>query len=429
MFLLHDRDIHVTCDDSVVRSVGTGTIPLRRSRGYAPFPVRLAREVEPVVAVGGELKATCCVTRDDAAILSQHVGDMANLETLSAFEQIVDHMCTLFRVVPRALVCDLHPGYISTQWAEQRAARDGLPLIRVQHHHAHAAAVMAEHQHPGDSPVIALTYDGTGYGSRRHDLGRRGARGRLRRLRARRAPRADATCRAATHAIRHPARIALAHLHAAGIAWDEDLFPVQACTAAQRRVLAQQCATGFQAVPTTSMGRLFDAAAALLGLSPTASYEGQAAMELEALADTAASPSHRARLRFDIGSGMAVRDRPRAGHARDSSMAFARARRARTSPPRSTTPSRRRASTCAWRCAVSVASQRWPCRVACSRMRGLLLAASAALTRGRLPRADASSRAAERWRAGPGTGRDCDVGTRHRRGRSRSTETVVAAAW
>ncbi len=302
VFLLHDRDIHVTCDDSVVRSVGSGTIPLRRSRGYAPFPVRLAREVEPVVAVGGELKATCCVTRDDAAILSQHVGDMANLETLAAFEQIVDHMCALFRVAPRAIACDMHPGYISTQWAERRAARDGLPLIRVQHHHAHAAAVMAEHQHRGDTPVIALAYDGTGYGSDGTIWGGEvlvadyAGFERVAHLAPVGLPGGDS-------AIRHPARIALSHLHASGIAWDEDLFPVQACTAAQRRVLAQQCATGFQVVPTTSMGRLFDAVAALLGLSPTASYEGQAAMELEALADRAGSPASRGGLRMSVSAG------------------------------------------------------------------------------------------------------------------------------
>ncbi|MBL8143152.1 MAG: carbamoyltransferase HypF [Acidobacteria bacterium] len=300
VFLMHDRDIHVTCDDSVVRSAGRDAIPLRRSRGYAPFPVRLARAVEPVLAVGGELKATCCVTRDDAAILSQHVGDMANVETLAAFEHIADHLCTLFRVEPRVIVCDMHPGYISRHWAEQRAHRDGLPLVRVQHHHAHAAAVMAEYRLDGDAPVLALTFDGTGYGT---DGAIWGGEALLATYDGfeRVAHLAPIALPGGDSAIRHPARIALAHLHAAGIPWDDDLAPVQASTAAERRVLAQQCATGFGTVQTTSMGRLFDAVAALLGLCPVASYEGQAAMELEALADDA--PATEVSLCFGEGAG------------------------------------------------------------------------------------------------------------------------------
>ena len=305
VFLLHDRDIHVTCDDSVVRSAGRDAIPIRRSRGYAPFPVRLVRHVAPVVAVGGELKATCCVTRDDAAFLSQHVGDMANVETLAAFEHIVDHLCTLFRVQPQAIVCDLHPGYVSMQWAEQRARRDGLPLIRVQHHHAHAAAVMAEHRHDGATPIIALTYDGTGYGTDGAIWGGEilvadyATFERVAHLAPIALPGGDS-------AIRHPARIALAHLYAAGLPWDEDLAPVRAASETERRVLAQQCASGFGTVRTTSMGRLFDAVAALLGLSPTASYEGQAAMELEALADTAGASAGRQVLRFEVRHGDAT---------------------------------------------------------------------------------------------------------------------------
>jgi len=298
VFLVHDREIHVTCDDSVVRSAAPDIIPIRRSRGYAPFPVALVRPVAPVVAVGGELKATCCVTRDTSAILSQHVGDMANVETLVAFEQIVDHMCTLFRVRPRAYVCDLHPGYVSMQWAERRAAHDGVPLVRVQHHHAHAAAILAEHRHAGDRPVIAFAFDGTGYGTDGAIWGGEvliadyDTFERVAHLAPIALPGGDS-------AIRHPARIALAHLHAAGIAWDDDVGPVHAVGDADRRVIARQCASGFGCVQTTSMGRLFDAVAALLDLAPVASYEGQAAMELEALAG-AAGPTARPYLRFAI---------------------------------------------------------------------------------------------------------------------------------
>jgi hydrogenase maturation protein HypF len=287
LFLLHNRDIHVVCDDSVVRATPAGSVPIRCGRGFTPALIPLPRPVPSVLAVGGDLKAAFCVTRDQAAIMSAHLGDMEHVETQEAFQRAIDHFRALFRVAPSAIVADLHPGYHSSAWAAREAGRLGVPLVRVQHHHAHAAAVMAEHGHDGGTPVIAVTFDGTGYGTDGAIWGGEfliadyRAFTRFAHLRPMPLAGGDA-------AIRHPARVALMHLAAAGLPWREDLPPVAACPALVRRVLARQLETGAHTVPTTSMGRLFDAVAALIGLRQAASYEGQAAMELEACAAEAA---------------------------------------------------------------------------------------------------------------------------------------------
>ncbi|MEW6240289.1 MAG: carbamoyltransferase HypF, partial [Chloroflexota bacterium] len=180
-FLMHNRDIHIRCDDSVVRvfdggpestnrqqsSVVRGSpsvYPIRRSRGYAPFPVKLPWDAPPLLAVGGELKNTFCITNKDYAFLGHHIGDMENYETLQSFEQGVEHFERLFRVKPVAIACDLHPNYLATRYAHERAQRENLPTFDIQHHHAHIAACMAEHGLDGSRPVIGLSFDGTGYG-------------------------------------------------------------------------------------------------------------------------------------------------------------------------------------------------------------------------------------------------------------------------
>ncbi|MEJ2752798.1 MAG: carbamoyltransferase HypF, partial [Chloroflexota bacterium] len=150
------------CDDSVIRVWRGQELPVRRSRGYAPFPVKLPFQVPPLIAVGGELKATFCLAQDQFAYLSQHIGDMENLETLHAFESAVRHYEHIFRVVPKLIACDMHPNYLSTRWALDQEPQE--PVIQVQHHHAHIAAVMAEHQLPGELPQIGFSFDGTGYG-------------------------------------------------------------------------------------------------------------------------------------------------------------------------------------------------------------------------------------------------------------------------
>lgn len=292
-FLMHNREIHGRCDDSVIRVIGhvppptahcspptAHLLPLRRSRGYAPFPVKLPHAVPPTLAVGGELKSTFCLAKGEYGYMSQHIGDMENLETVRAFETAVTHFRHIFRADPERLVCDMHPGYLSTQWAQEQAAQAGLPLVAVQHHHAHIASVMAEHRLDGRTPVIGFSFDGTGYGTDGAVWGGElllaDYTGFERAAHLKYVPLAGGDA-----AVKRPYRLALAHLWAAGLEWDEALPCVAACPPQEQRILRQQLEQGINSVPTSSMGRLFDAAAALLGIRQVVTYEGQAAMELE----------------------------------------------------------------------------------------------------------------------------------------------------
>ncbi|MBL8961067.1 MAG: carbamoyltransferase HypF [Gemmatimonadetes bacterium] len=294
-FLLHDREIHVATDDSVIRHVDGRELPIRRSRGYAPYPVRLPYEVASVLAVGGELKATGCLTRDHYAFLSQHIGDVGNHETLAALQHACAHLEHLFEVSPRRVACDLHPGYASTQWAITHAAARGLPLTRVQHHHAHLVALAAEHG--WREPLLAFVFDGTGLGTDQTIWGGEVLLGdasgfeRLGHLAPTPLPGGDA-------AIRRPSRMALAQLRAAGVPWSDGLPPVADWPEASRAVLARQLERKLHCAATTSMGRFLDAAASIVGLRQRVSYEGQAAIELEALATTV--PSHGAPYAFTL---------------------------------------------------------------------------------------------------------------------------------
>ncbi len=286
-FLMHDREIHTRCDDSVVRVYDQALYPLRRSRGYAPFPVRLPWESRPLLAVGAELKNTFCLTAGDYAFLSHHIGDLENYETLRSFEEGVAHFERLFRVKPERLAYDLHPDYLATRYALARAGREDLPAVGVQHHHAHVAACLAEHGHPGDRPVIGLSFDGTGYGPDGAVWGGEFlVAGYTTYQRA--AHLAYTPLPGGDKAIREPWRVALAHLHQAGIEWSPDLPPMAANRGLDNRsleLLRRQIERGLNAPPTSSMGRLFDAVAALAGVRQVVNYEGQAAIELEALVD------------------------------------------------------------------------------------------------------------------------------------------------
>jgi hydrogenase maturation protein HypF len=281
-FLLHDRPIHVPCDDSVVRCAAGTVMPIRRSRGYAPLPIRLAAGGRSVFAVGGELKAAVCLAYDDQAIMSQHIGDMGNIESLDAVSRTADHLLRLFGVTPELVAADMHPGYLSTRWARQFAHERGIPFVPVQHHEAHVAALLAEHGRSVDG-IIGVCFDGTGFGRDGTIWGGEffavadGALRRAAHLETFPLPGGDAC-------IRHPWRTALAMLHAAGVGWDERLAAVRAAGAAERRMLAQQIEKAINCPTTSSMGRLFDAVAAVVGARQSVTYEAEAAMNLEALA-------------------------------------------------------------------------------------------------------------------------------------------------
>jgi hydrogenase maturation protein HypF len=279
-WLVHDRPIHVPCDDSVVRLDGGVELPIRRARGYAPLPVRMPFAVVPTLAMGGELKNTFCLASGRHAWVSQHMGDMGSLETLAAFERSTRQFGDMYEVDPQRVAADAHPGYHTRAWADEHAPG---AVDLVHHHHAHIAAVMVEHAVPPGERVIGFAFDGTGYGTDGAIWGGEvlvaGYEGfeRSAHLRYIPLPGGDAT-------VRKPCRAALAHLWAAGIEWAPDLPPVQNATAEELTVLYRQLERNVHCVPTSSMGRLFDAVSSLLGVRHTASYEAQAAMELEHLA-------------------------------------------------------------------------------------------------------------------------------------------------
>ena len=301
-FLMHNRPIRIRCDDSVVRLNGyagklgkatfdpeTDLLPVRRSRGYAPYPVRLAWELPPILGAGAEFKNTFCVTRDRYAFLSQHVGDMENFETLQSFEASVEHFEKLFRIHPQALAYDLHPNYLASRYTLARAKREQLPAIGIQHHHAHIVSCLAENSLAADEPVIGVAFDGTGYGDDGAIWGGEfllsDYQGYRRMAHLRYLPLVGGDL-----AVREPWRLALAYLHQLGVDWAPELLSVKFGQQALAGypggldLLVNQIERGVNAPLTSSMGRLFDAVAALTGVRQTVNYEAQAAIELEALA-------------------------------------------------------------------------------------------------------------------------------------------------
>ncbi len=285
-FLLHDREILSRCDDSVVRVAGAHDILLRRARGYAPVPLPLpVASVQPLVAVGPHLKNTFTLVRGNRAFVSPHIGDLEGLEALEHWRQAYDRYRDLFRVEPTVAVRDLHPGYLSTRLAEELGLAR---IIAVQHHHAHIAAVAAEHG--VTTPVVGLAFDGTGYGDDGNVWGSEflvcdlaGYR-RVGQMRYVPLPGGDL-------AAREPWRVAVGYESLAG--WHSEAFSLAyyGVPLSLRSGVQTQVARGVNAPLASSMGRLFDAAAAVLGVRRHASFEGQAAMELEALAgDQHATP-------------------------------------------------------------------------------------------------------------------------------------------
>jgi hydrogenase maturation protein HypF len=290
-FLMHNRNIHIRTDDSVMRVWRGEELPLRRSRGYVPFPVRLTWEMPSVLAVGGEMKNTFCLTRKDYAFMSHHIGEMGNYATLESFESGIAHFERLFRAAPELIVHDLHPDYLASRYALSRSEAEGIPRIGVQHHHAHIASCMVENGLSGERPVIGVCFDGTGYGTDGSIWGGEFLLAdyqqfqRLTHFKPMPLPGGDASTR-------KPARLAAAYVYANGLALPDDSAPAARLSETERRVLYQQIERGINTPLTSSVGRLFDVLSSLLGICQFSTYEGQAAIELEAAVDIAERGSY-----------------------------------------------------------------------------------------------------------------------------------------
>jgi hydrogenase maturation protein HypF len=289
-YLLHDRPIHRAVDDSIVMQVPDGLLPIRRARGYVPSPIPLPQSAsQPGLCVGAELKNTVCIVREREAILSQHLGDLTYALACDRFERTIDDLLRLFDVAPAWIACDLHPDIQSHRYAQQRAARDGIPVIPIQHHHAHAASLMAEHNRI--EPITTVVCDGVGLGDDGTAWGGEilitdlQTYSRPVRLRPLALPGGDA-------AAKETIRCALSWLVDA-LEDDHDHRDAVATRIvrddARRAVLMQMLQRHVQCPLSSGTGRLFDAAAAVLGVCVHNEYEAQSGMMLEALAHDAPS--------------------------------------------------------------------------------------------------------------------------------------------
>jgi len=279
LFLIHDRPIHVRCDDSVTRVIGGIESPVRRSRGYAPQPIAIPVEcAAPVLAVGGQLKNAFALGNGSRAILSHHMGDLDHFKAFGAFERDIALYEELFDLKPRCVAHDLHPDYASTRYAQKR----GIPCVSIQHHHAHMASCMAEHGL--NEPVIGVTFDGSGFGpdgaiwGGEFLVGDYSRFNRVAHLRYIAMPGGE-------WAVREPWRMATAYLLDAKKECGEFAKRIPA---ASRRLIQTMIERKFNSPQTSSMGRLFDAVASLIGVKDRVSYEGQAAIMLDALAKSVA---------------------------------------------------------------------------------------------------------------------------------------------
>lgn len=275
-FLLHNREIQTRCDDSLIRICGGREYPLRRSRGYVPFPILIPDVTNQILACGAEQKASFCLSKSGYVFPSQHIGDLKNIETLQNYEDQIAHFERLFDISLSAVACDLHPDYLSTAYAEQRAAGDNIPLLRVQHHHAHMAACMADNSLNGE--CLGLIWDGTGYGTDGTIWGGEllsggyGSFSRIGSIMPIPMPGGDA-------AVEEIWRVGISLLKASGVplAGYFDGRDTSSVEAMLEKKLSSPLSSG--------MGRLFDGIAAILGIREVCSYEGQGAILLEAAAE------------------------------------------------------------------------------------------------------------------------------------------------
>ncbi len=271
-FLLHNRRIQTRCDDSLCWVLDGQEYFARRSRGYVPQPVTVPGLTDRILACGAEQKASFCLGKGEHAFLSQHIGDLKNLETLEHYEAQIRHFERLFDIHPAALVCDLHPDYLSSEYAEERAERERIPLFRVQHHHAHMVSCMADNRLSG--PCIGLIWDGTGLGTDGQIWGAECLAGDAREF-VRMGSMRPIPLIGGDRAVTEPYRVAFALLREAGC--NTDRVP-------QAEFLRKQMDAGLNCPVSSGMGRLFDGVSAILGIRERCSYEGQAAILLEACA-------------------------------------------------------------------------------------------------------------------------------------------------
>ena len=278
-FLIHNRGIHARYDDSVYMVEEDKPVALRRARGYAPYPIHLPFQSKQILACGAELKNTFCLARDDHAFISQHIGDMENEETLQHFENTIELYKRLFRINPKAIACDMHPEYLPSKYAARIAVEKHLPLIPVQHHHAHIVSCMAENG--VEKPVIGVAFDGVGYGTDGAIWGGEFLMAdwhgfqRVGQLEYVPMPGGAA-------AIKKPYRMALGYLYSLlGDDFSLEGLPLANLNPTETAIIRQQLQKRINCPLTSSAGRLFDAVAALTGLSDAVSYEAQAAIALE----------------------------------------------------------------------------------------------------------------------------------------------------
>jgi len=280
-FLLHNRDICLRSDDSVIKTYtlhgSRRELPVRRARGYVPFPVFVGEEMLPLLAVGGEMKNTLCLTRGTTAFLSQHIGEMGYRDTYEFFLKTVTHMKRILTIEPQAIACDLHPGYTTTHYAH---ARKELPVIEVQHHHAHIVSCLAENG--VRDKVLGVAFDGTGYGADETVWGGEFLLADYASFK-RVAYLVPLPLPGGEQAIKYPWRMALSYL--ATFCADEmercNLEVLRKRSVREKEVVVKLIKSFFNSPLTSSMGRLFDAVSALLGICEHSRYEGQAAVELE----------------------------------------------------------------------------------------------------------------------------------------------------
>ena len=290
-FLVHDRRIYLRSDDSLVRHVAGADRLIRRSRGVVPVPVFLRRPLQPVLACGVELKNTVCLTSGNRAFLSQHIGDLENSATYDFFCMTIEHIKRILDITPQVLACDMHPDYLSTRYALEQQQLSGINLVQVQHHHAHIVSCMAENRIHGK--LIGLAFDGTGYGTDGAIWGGEfliadetsfGRAGHL----------AYVPLPGGAAAIREPWRMAASYLF---MVFGEKMLDIELpmfreIDAKKLTFVQDMIVKGVNCPRTSSMGRLFDAVAAMIGIRYTVAYEGQAALELEMIADDGESGSY-----------------------------------------------------------------------------------------------------------------------------------------